>query len=483
MNDELEKTAETALDHLKAGRFPEAATAFERLLADDPDRGEHWHHYAFALHGLRRYEDALDACRNALARGVADPARVHINRAAIYADNLARPEPARAELEAALAIAPDSFPALVSLGGVYEDLGDKQAARETYEKAQAIEPEDIFVLTRLAALTGIEDADHPLVQRMEALLEDPALAPAHKSGLGFSLGQVLDSLGRYDEAFAAYRAGNRAARAERGRIPYNPLLEAQFTGRIIKAFPVPEPRAAEAGEEKPIFVCGMFRSGSTLAERILARHSRVTPGGELELILAMVEGAFSNYPEEAAAADDRKIEELRSFYLAEIENIRPGADLVTDKQTFNFRHIGLIKRLFPGARIIDTLRNPRDNGLAIYFANLGPGAAYALELPHIVHFYGEYRRIMAHWQALYPDDIHTLDYDALVADPEPHIRGLVDFCGLDWEDACLEPHKASTAVRTASAWQVRQPLYKSSSGRWRNYEKHIAPLIEAFPDT
>lgn len=476
---EVENLANTALGHFNSGRFSEAAEAFERLLAIDPDQGNHWHRLAYSLRQLRRFDEALDAYQQALDHGGDKPEEIHLNRAIICAQHFSNPEEAKAELDAALAIMPDYFSALLNLGMAYEELGDKEAAKAAYEKAQAANPDDTLALTRLAELTDFDDVDHPMLKRMQELLGDSRVSLGNKAGIGFALGRALDSLGHYDEAFAAYRTGNQASRAERGQAAYDPMLETRFTKQIIRTFSTPEPRAAE--EERPIFICGMFRSGSTLAERILGRHSRVTTGGELELILAIVETGFARYPDDVATADDRKIEELRRYYLDELEKIRPGADLVTDKQTYNFRHIGLIKQLFPGARIIDTARNPIDNGLAMYFANLGPGVPFAIDLDQIVHWYRDYRRLMAHWREIYPDSIHTLDYDALVADPEPQIRALVDFCGLEWEDACLEPHKAATAVRTASAWQVRQPLYTSSSGRWRNYEKHIGSLIEAFP--
>lgn len=478
---EAEALSNVALGHLQEERFAEAAATLEPLLAAEPERGEDWLKLAYALYRLRRFDAALDAYQKAIDTGGGRPEDIRLDRAAIFAQQLGNPAAAKRELEAALAIDSDSFRALAHLGKVGEDLGDRAAARAAYERAQAIRPDDVYVLTRIAALTDFTDAHDPLIGRLRELVAEPRHAPGARASAGFALGAALDSLGRYDDAFAAYRAANDAAQAERRGVTYRPELEARFTAQIMAAFASPEPRAATAGEEKPIFVCGMFRSGSTLAERILARHSRVTPGGELELMLAIVETGFATYPEGAASAGGERIAELREQYLSALETIRPGADLVTDKQTFNFRHIGLIKRLFPGARIVDTVRNPLDNGLAMYFAHLAPEASFATDLHHIVHWYRDYRRIMAHWQRLYPDSIHTLDYDALVADPEPSIRALVGFCGLDWQDACLEPHKADTAVSTASAWQVRQPLYTRSSGRWRNYERHIGPLIEAFP--
>jgi hypothetical protein len=225
----------------------------------------------------------------------------------------------------------------------------------------------------------------------------------------------------------------------------------------------------------------MFRSGSTLAEQMLARHGRVTAGGELNLIPSLAAAAHP-YPEAVAAASSEALAQLRAAYLRRLRTIHPRADLVSDKRPDNFLHIGFIKTLFPEARIVHTVRRPLDNCLSVWFLHLDPGMAYALHLADIGHWYRQYRRLMAHWKSLYGEDIHDLDYDAMVADPRPRIEALLGFCGLDWEEEVLSFHEARNAVRTASAAQVREPLYRRSSGRWRNYERHVGPLAEALGD-
>ncbi|WP_367180715.1 sulfotransferase [uncultured Parasphingopyxis sp.] len=482
MTESIADLADRAMAHLNAGRFAEAATELEALLSQKPDLPDMWYNLGYAQRRLHRFEEALASYAQALDRGVADPQEVHLNRAVVLTGDLSRPDEAKEELGKALAIAPRYFPALLNLGGLHEDRGDREAAREAYAKALEIEPGDALVLTRLAVLSDIESADDTLVKRIEARIGAPSSTADDRADLGFALGQILDRLGDYDAAFAAYRAANQASAQVKtvNSFAYNRAAESAHTDRLIAAFDTPDTPDTPGGEEKPLFICGMYRSGSTLAEQILSRHSRVTMGGELDLVPTELIAAFDRYPEDAATAGRPKLAELRAAYLAELEKRFPGSDIVTDKRPANFRHIGLIKHVFPGAKIVDTLRDPIDNGLSIYFAHLGASAPYARDLDDIVHFYREYRRLMAHWQSLWPDDILGLDYDALVSDPEPHIRRLLDFAGLDFEEACLEPHKGEGTVRTLSAWQVRQPLYKKSSGRWRNYESHIAPLIEAF---
>jgi hypothetical protein len=154
--------------------------------------------------------------------------------------------------------------------------------------------------------------------------------------------------------------------------------------------------------------------------------------------------------------------------------------LLTDKRPDNFLHIGLIKRLYPNAKIIHTRRHPLDNLLSLYFLHLDPGMAYALDLDDAAHWHGKYERLMAHWTALYPDDIFDVDYDELVQDPKPVIDKLLGFLGLDWEEGLLDFHRGTAAVKTASVWQVRQPLHARSSGRWRNYRAQLDPIAEVL---
>ena len=227
----------------------------------------------------------------------------------------------------------------------------------------------------------------------------------------------------------------------------------------------------------------MFRSGSTLAEQILAMHSRVTAGGELDLLPSLIGESLQPYPEAAATAGAETFDRLRKAYLDRLRAIHPDADIVTDKRPDNFLHIGLIKTLFPDAKIVHTVRDPTDNILSIWFLHLDPGMAHAFELNDAAHWYRQYRRLMTHWKSLYPDDIFDLDYDALVAEPEPSIDALLRFCGLEWQKECLAFHRGTNAVRTASAWQVREPLYRRASGRWRNYATHLAELRKGLnPD-
>lgn len=468
----------TASEHREAGRVAEAIAAYEAALALRPDLPNSWYNLARLQRQTGRFEAALASYAQALAYGVSGPEEVHLNRGVIYADDLARSDSAEAELKRALGLNPRYVPALLNLGNLYDDLGDRSNARDAYEGALAIEPGNALALARLAGVADLSGAEDPILERLRAGIAGSEADGAERADLGFALGAALDRLGAYDEAFAAYAAANAASRASAGS-RYDRAAQERLVDRLIAAFPRPAAARPGGDGEAPVFICGMFRSGSTLAEQILARHEAVTPGGELGLVPALA-STLRPYPEAVAAAPPEVLAGLRSRYLAGLRRVHSGGGIVTDKRPDNFVHIGLIKSLFPEARIVHTRRSPPDNVLSLYFLHLDPGMAYAQDLGDAAHYYGQYRRLMAHWQHLYPDDIHDFDYDALVADPRPRIEALLDFCGLPWREACLSFHEAGNAVRTASTAQVREPLYRRSSGRWRNYERYLGGLLAAL---
>lgn len=464
-----------AAQHRDSGRIAEAIAAYEQALAQRPDLPNSWYNLAWLQRRAGRFEAALVSYAQALVHRVSEPEEVHLNRGVIYADDLARSDAAEAELNRALALNPRFVPALLNLGNLFDDRGDAPSARAAYEQALAIDPANPMALARLAGVADLSGPDDPLLERLRAGI---ARGDAKdRSDLGFALGAALDRLGAYDHAFAAYRAANEASREGTG-IRYHRASHERFVDRLIAAFPAPVRTGPDQRDDAPVFICGMFRSGSTLAEQILARHEAVTPGGELGLLPELIAARLRPYPEAATEMSPETWAELRSAYLAGLRRIHPGTGLVTDKRPDNFLHIGLIKNLFPHARIVHTRRNPADNILSLYFLHLDPNMAYAQDLGDADHWHGQYRRLMAHWRRLYPDDIHDLDYDALVADPRPSIAALLDFLGLAWREECLSFHEAGNAVRTASAAQVREPLYRRSSGRWRNYERQMGALLE-----
>lgn len=235
---------------------------------------------------------------------------------------------------------------------------------------------------------------------------------------------------------------------------------------------------------QPLFVCGMFRSGSTLAEQVLGAHPQVAAGGELNLLRRMAVQRLAPFPQGMASLDATLAATLAADYRAQLALRFPQAATqryITDKRPDNFELIGLIKTLFPAARIVHTTRNPLDVGLSVFSHHLQPiTAPWSCDLADIGHYYGQYLQLMAHWKALYPQDILDFDYDDFVRDPEPALARLLDFLGLPADAACLQFHRQRNTVKTASYWQVRQPLHRSASGRWRSYAAALAPMRAAM---
>lgn len=473
MDNETAALLERAEALRRAGQVDEAIAAHKQLLDREPELPDSWYNLGWLQRQARQYQAALKSYSQALDRGVRDPEEVHLNRAVILSDYLSRPDEAEAELEAALALNPAYLPALLNLGNLHEDRGHREGAQAAYRRALAVAPGDALALSRLAGIVDASsEAAGELIESVRAQLV-AARDSGERADLGFALGRLLDARGDYDSAFCAYSEANRASRESRGpQLPgYDRAGHERLVDRLIAAFPERLSRGGEA-VDAPIFICGMFRSGSTLVEQIVGAHSRVTSGGELDLIPALVQ-RIRGYPEAVAAADGATVESWRSFYLAGSAPFAREGCLLTDKRPDNFLHIGLIKTLFPGARIVHTRRNRLDNLLSLYFLHLNPQMAYALDLQDAAHWYREYDRLMAHWKRLYPADILDVDYDTLVSEPRPAMERLLAFLDLGWEESLLDFHQRQGAVKTASVWQVREPLHARSSGRWRNYSDQL----------
>lgn len=466
---------------MRQGSTGPAIAAYRELLARAPDLPESWFNLAYLQRQGRRYEEALESYGQALRRGVSGPEEAHLNRASILSAQLGRYEEARDELETALALAPGYLPALLNLGNLHEDLGEREAASTTYERALDLAPGHPLALARLGGLSRTRDRADPLLARIEAALRQPALPPLAQADLGFALGRLLDRCGAFDEAFAVCAEANRQASAAFGPAArYDAAAAERLIERITAAFPPPAATPCGNPAGAPVFICGMFRSGSTLVEQMLGRHSRVHPAGELDILPGIVARQMPNFPQEAEARDTAWFAGLREAYETELTALVPKGLIATDKRPDNFLFIGLIKRMFPEARIVMTRRNPCDNALSVFFQQLDPRFAYAARLEEIAHWMGLYDRLAAHWRTCFNDDIIEVDYDRLVASPEAEIGALLDFLGLEREQACLSPEGGDAPVRTASVWQVREPLYRQSSGRWRNYAAHLGPLLERF---
>ena len=469
----------------EAGKFAEAEACYTQLLAEWPDMPTCWYNLGFVQRRTGHFEEALASYGQALKRGIARPEEVHLNRAVIYAGDLRRDDDAEQELGAALRLNPRYVPALLNLANLNEDHGNLDEAHALYESILSIDPGCNLALARYAGLRTVSGSDDPLIGRLRHAIAYKGSAASDKSDLGFALGRLLDGCGAYDQAFEAYAAANRHSResmAVKGPV-YDRRRHEQFIDQIIKAFPANAAiQTAGASSNAPIFICGMFRSGSTLTEQVLASHPRVTAGGEIDFIPALVQSELAPFPSAMTRLGQGELEQFAARYRDRLSALFPHAKRITDKRPDNFLYIGLIKSMFPNARIVHTTRNPPDNCLSVFFLHLDQNMGYALDLMDTGHYYRQYRRLMAHWKILYGADILDFDYDAFVRKPKPAVENLLAFCGLEWDENCLQFHRAKNAVKTASVWQVREPLYQRSSGRSQFYQRHLRALSAYLAD-
>jgi tetratricopeptide (TPR) repeat protein len=473
----------------RQNRVPEAIDAYQRILARWPGQAECWFNLAVLQRQARRLADALDSYQKALDAGVSRPEEAHLNRSVIYTDFLHQHAAAERELQLALSLNPAYTPALLNFANLCEDLGRRAEALAIYARILAIDPRCFEALARYANLQPRSVADPTLVAQLRCALADRAASAAERASLGFALGRVLDAAGEYPAAFAAYEAANLASRASAAPhiARYDRAQTHAFVDRIIAGgaamptVPATAPSAA-AVQPRPIFICGMFRSGSTLTEQLLAGCPGVTAGGELDFLPRLVEGELAPFPESLAGLTTERLAAIAARYGAELERVQEDALYVIDKRPDNFLYIGLIKRLFPHARIVHTTRNPLDNCLSIYFLHLDQQMSYALDLMDIGHYFREYRRLMTHWKTEFASDIFDFDYDVLVSEPQPALQRLCEFLELEWDGRMPPVAPAGRAVKTASVWQAREPLYRSSSGRALHYAGQLKELHDYLAD-
>jgi tetratricopeptide (TPR) repeat protein len=469
----------------RQGRVPEAIAAYQRILAHWPALADCWFNLAVLQRHERQLDAALDSYQRALEAGIARPEEVHLNRSVIYTDYLRQHVAAERELQRALAVNPAFTPALLNLGNLHEDRGERAPALAAYARALVLDPRCFEALARYANLQSSPAADPKLIGLLRAALADPSASAAERANLGFALGRILDAAGDYRSAFAAYVAANQASRASAapGSGHYDRELQRAFVDRLIAAGTAPARMAhTNSAGPQPIFICGMFRSGSTLAEQLLAGCPGVAAGGELDFLPRLVRAELAPFPETLATISAERLAAIAARYRAELAQVSGDAAFVIDKRPDNFLYVGIIKSLFPRARIVHTTRDPLDNCLSIYFLHLDHAMSYALDLMDIGHYFREYRRLMAHWKAAFGPDIFDFDYDALVREPEPAMQRLCAFLELEWRGGAPETVKTGRAIKTASVWQVREPLYRRSSGRARHYAAELAALRAYLAD-
>jgi tetratricopeptide (TPR) repeat protein len=475
----LDENLGSAHSHLGAvlrdlGQFREAASHFRRALELDPQEPKNHCDLGNALFDLRRPEAAVECYRHALALR-SDYAAAHLSLSAALR-LLRRADEAEASCQAALALEPHNVEAWSFLGELRADQGRFEEAHELFQRAIRIDPSYPFAFCSIAMHRKMTATDHSWRQGVEALL-DRNLPMRHEASLRYALGKYFDDLGQYADAFGQYARAN--ALTKRQDSSYDGAKLTRQVDRIIDHCNTTFVRNAAShasSSELPVFIIGMPRSGTSLAEQILASHPAVVGAGELKFWDTAFRGLT-----ETAGDGDLPAHRVADAYLARLPAQGEGIRRVIDKMPANFLYAGFIHAVFPQARIIHMQRHPLDTCLSVYFQNFFGIGRYANDFADLAHYYGEYVRITDHWRSMLPGaSLLEIPYEGLIADQETWTRRMVEFIGLPWDPKCLDFERTERVVITASKWQVRQKIHARSAGRWRNYEPWIGPLVEAL---
>ncbi len=434
----------------RSGNFQLTLRQCDELLANDPNNSDYAALKAAALVKLGQYDNAILEYENILRR------------------------------------TPQDLPVLLRYGVALRIVGRSQDAIGAFRKVIDQDAGNGEAYWNLANLKTFEFSKAD-VQAMEQALGAAKLSTANRAYILFALGKAQDGAQQFDTAFNSYRQGNELAKAASR---YDPQSTTSLVDECIETFSADyfasSPAACDALD--PIFVVGLPRSGSTLLEQILGSHSQIDATMELTEIPAMVRslgnpnrtGLGKLFPAVMTEIKSDERERLGQEYLKRVAVFRGSKRFFIDKTPHNFLHIGLIKSILPNARIIDARRNPYATGFSIFTQYFARGSGFAYDLGYIGRYYRDYLRLMDHWHAVLPGQVLTVQYEEVVADMEQQVRRMLDYCGLEFEPACLEFYKSKRAVATVSSEQVRQPLYGSALEHWKHYEAHLGPLTNAL---
>jgi tetratricopeptide (TPR) repeat protein len=494
---------------LAEGQYAEAAELLGEALEIEPRHAIAHARLGAALSHLTRYREAEQEFRRALElKPTCFDAQFNLGTLLRARGDVVAAETA---LRRAVKQNPRNTEALVSLGQTLAALDRMSEAKEYIEKALRVKPRDPAALGMRGWLASVEGRFDQAEKLYRNVLEiDPRRAeawswltelrrmtaedtdwlegaertvvggipPPEEATLRFAMGKYFDDLGNYPRAFEQYKRANELRKLV--AVPYDPAARTAFVDDMIRVYTracLAQRMGGASESERPVFVVGMMRSGTSLVEQIIASHPQATGAGELPFW--NISGIKQQKERPGELPDTARISKLAESYLKVLAGHSRDALRVVDKSTFNSDHLGLIHAVLPNARIIYMRRDPIDTCLSCYFQDFVNMASFTMDLAHLAHYYREHHRLVAHWRSVLPEGaLLEVPYWELVADQEGWTRKIIDFIGLPWDPRCLEFHKTERAVLTASNWQVRQKIYSSSVGRWKNYQKYIGPLLD-----
>ena len=481
-----EPTAHTTLGNLllEHEHAFEAVQAFRAALRLDPGHVNARFNLGSALRRMGEPEAAASELRQLVERFPED-AELWVNLGGALLD-AGRIGDAKDALWKALALSPDDPDALNELGLAHVDAGEFEDGARCYRRIIEGKPDHPQVWLNYSKTRRFVPSDRAEIEQAVRVAKRVDARPdsGPESGdIHFALGKMYDDLGEFDLAFEHFRRGNEVLRRH---TPFDPRNAARLVDDMRTRFDnawFARVRGWGDPSARPIFIVGMPRSGTTLIEQILATHPEVHGGGELIRLPNIARKLLTRddgLPERAALPERAELAAAARDYLDYTEALAGTAVRVTDKLPENYHHLGLVSTLFPNACIVHVRRHPMDVCVSNYLVRFHRGHAYSYDFSSLACEYSSYERLMRHWRTTLPSPIHELSYESFVRSLESESRKLLDFCGLGWDERCLEFHRTPRPVHTASSWQVRQPVYRHSIQRWRNYERHLEPLREAL---
>ncbi len=464
------------------GHLTDALDSFNRALKINPKLVDAYTNLGVTLKQLNMFDEAMTNFRKVIELRPEDDAA--FSQLGLALHERGQWDEAIACFQQAIDISPGNAMHYCNLGITQRLFGKFDEAIHNYRLALEINPElpeTYFHISTIKKFTD-DDAD---IKAMEKLLDKNNITDEHRMHLCFGLGKAFEDIRQYDQAFDYFTQANKI---KRSNIDYQVSEDEALCQQWIETFNrdlIEKYDAVGLRDKTPIFIVGMPRSGSSLIEQILACHPDVYGAGELyhlnKIILnGLSKSSNKNYQEYIRHISPADIKHLGTEYISLLRQHAVGAPYITDKMPQNFVYIGMIRLILPDAKVIHCQRNPIDTCLSCFKNNFDALHEYAYDLTELGRYHCIYQRLMEHWDNILPGFVYNLQYEEMVVEQEAQTRSLLEYCGLPWDDACLNFHTSTRAVGTASAFQVRHPIYKGSVNSWKRYDKQLEPLRKAL---
>jgi tetratricopeptide (TPR) repeat protein len=460
----------------RLSQFQQAEKCFRMAIKERPDFADAYSNLGMVSRWRGYFDDSEKSLRTALKLNPR-----HVDARTSLGTTLAllhRLHEAKGQFNKVLKARPRDADALFGMGQIASMEGRFDDAEKTLKRALQVRPKMPAAWAALSTLRKMTPSDAAWLRSVEEIVA-ARIAPMEAATLHFAMGKYHDDIGQFAEAFEHYRDANELLKpiAE----SYDRAARTAFVDELIRLYSREKMAAAQGGASasmKPVFVVGMMRSGTSLTEQIIASHPLAAGAGEQDYWSTVMRDHEAAIAQELFLTDEPAKKSVADTYLRILEHVSGAALRVVDKAPINSDYLGIIHSIFPNARIIYMQRDPIDACLSCYFQNFSLAQGFTMDLSDMAHYYEQHHRLMSHWRRVLPQGtILDVPYEELLMDQENWTRKILDFIELDWDARCLDFHATERPIVTASFWQARQKIYKTSVQRWRNYEQFVRPLL------